>query len=103
MEKLVRRIATTGASLAIAGGALFAAGGSATAAALPAAAPVPARAGVVAEAGNTGWNHGGYDGDRSGGHHHHWRPFDGYICGRFADDRFYPWIWDQLRVFGYVL
>lgn len=50
MEKLVRRIATAAASLAVVGGALLTAGGTATAATLPPAASAPTRAVAVAEA-----------------------------------------------------
>ncbi|MFI2207088.1 hypothetical protein ACH47Z_41645 [Streptomyces sp. NPDC020192] len=84
-NKLVRRIATTAAALAFAGGALLVAGGSANAAALPADARVPARAGAVAETGTVGGHHDGHRG-------HVWD------CSRY--DRFYPWIWEQLKTFG---
>ncbi|MQY36899.1 hypothetical protein SRB17_49010 [Streptomyces sp. RB17] len=85
-NKLVRRITTTAASLAFAGGALLAAGGAAHAAALPAGAHVPARAGAVVETVTAGGHHGGHYG-------HVWD------CERY--ERFYPWIWEQMETFGY--
>ena len=84
-NKLARRIATTAAALAFAGGTLLVAGGSANAAALPADARVPARAGAVAETGTIGGHH---DGHRV----HVWD------CS--THDRFYPWIWEQLKTLG---
>ncbi|MFD8218059.1 hypothetical protein ACFV2U_31175 [Streptomyces sp. NPDC059697] len=102
MNKLVRRIATAAASLAVAGGAFLTAGGSASAATLPADAPVPARAGVVAETGTTGWNHGRYDGDGSDGYRHHWSPWDRHVSGCYTYDRFCPWIWDQFEYVSHL-
>ncbi|MGW5253533.1 hypothetical protein ACWERW_10980 [Streptomyces sp. NPDC004012] len=100
MNKLVRRIAAATASLVLVGGALLTAGGSATAATLPADARIPARAGVVAETQTTGGHNDGYAGDGNGNGQHsnlwdrqNWNP-DTY-------NRFYPWIWDQFKLFGY--
>jgi hypothetical protein len=84
-NKLVRRIASTAASLAFAGGALLTAGGAAHAAALPTGARVPARTGAVVETVTA---------DHRGGHHGHGWDRDRY-------ERFYPWIWEQLKTFGY--
>ncbi|MEU6777332.1 hypothetical protein [Streptomyces sp. NPDC046759] len=98
MEKLAHRIGIATASLAVAAGAFLASSGSASAAAFPADT---AQSGVVAETGATGWNHGGYGGVRSEGYRHHREPSDGH-CGRYAYDRFYPWVWDQLTELGHV-
>ncbi|MDT0467269.1 hypothetical protein [Streptomyces gibsoniae] len=102
MNKLVRRIATATAALAVAGGALFAAGGSATAAAPPPDARVTARSGVAVGTGTTGVHHGGYAGDGSDDYGRQSSRWDTLVWNRAMCDRFYPWIWDQLQTFGYV-
>ncbi|MER6129579.1 hypothetical protein ABT173_44890 [Streptomyces sp. NPDC001795] len=78
MKKLMRRIATTGVSAALVGGALLAASGSATAATQQVNAHTPARVAVV---------------ERQGAHTHP----DPWVAGQLA--MLDPWIADQLAIF----
>ncbi|MGW2937763.1 hypothetical protein ACWDA7_39505 [Streptomyces sp. NPDC001156] len=109
-KNLVRRIAAAAASAAVAGGALFAAGGTASAAAVRADGHTLTRPAVTVEAKADASDHGRGDGrgawdgcrndDRQcqyspGYGSRHWNADD-----RIGDDRFYPWVYDQLVLFG---
>ncbi|MGW4518733.1 hypothetical protein ACWEO4_44155 [Streptomyces sp. NPDC004393] len=109
-KNLVWHIATAAASVAVAGGALFAAGGTASAAAVRADGHTLARAAVTVEAKADASDHGRGDGRGEWGgcrNDDRQSPYSpGYgsrrwnADDRIGDDRFYPWVYDQLVLFG---
>ncbi|MER5916857.1 hypothetical protein ABT124_42485 [Streptomyces sp. NPDC001982] len=91
MNKLMRRIATVGASAVIAGGAVLAAGGSASAA-TPTHSPHPRPAAVV-------YRYDPWIADQLaafGLEHSH----EGWVKSE-SDHRYYPWVADQVAIFVY--
>jgi len=112
MNKLMRHIAATAVSAAVAGSAFLAIGGTATAASLPAGGHTPARAAVMMDAKATSLHDGRYGGgDDRPGYRFHGRGDVGYAAGRgayvradgyrSANDRPDPWIEGQLEMFVY--
>ncbi|MGW5202573.1 hypothetical protein [Streptomyces spiralis] len=102
VKKLMRRIATVGVSVTVAGGALLAAGGSATAATAQATRHVPARITTV----NTGSGHGSHHRHATRATH---RLPDAWVAGQLAMFEpaaakrlavFDPWVKDQLALFA---
>ncbi|MEW2289472.1 hypothetical protein [Streptomyces sp. NPDC047841] len=102
MKKLMRPAAVA-ATAVLAAGALFCAGGSAAAATLPPGRHLPAEVTVAAgttmqDPGRVRFDHGYRNG--------HWSERDRHV-GAYTgncrlDDRFYPWIADQLTLFPHA-
>ncbi|TFV34137.1 hypothetical protein E4K10_44885 [Streptomyces sp. T1317-0309] len=110
MKNLVWHIAAAAASAVVAGGALFAAGGTASAAAIRTDGHTLTRAAVTVEAKADASDHGRNDqrgewggcrnDDRQSQYSASYGSLRWNADDRVADDCFYPWVYDQLVLFG---